>query len=152
MRVAVGAPETCGKIRYAKRRRETSKTKLATSKVPMSVAPGERHTEDVALDFGPVEVPSIYTQLVTVRYEFVYEGGKQIGKGGTGTLFVDGKKVAEGKIGNTVGLVFSADETADVGVDYHTPVSPEYPQHGNEFTGKINKVTIELKDPASATR
>ena len=42
-------------------------------------------------------------------------------------------------------LVFSADETADVGVDYHTPVSPEYPQHGNEFNGKIEKITIELK-------
>ena len=82
---------------------------------------------------------------VQVRYEFAYEGGKEFGKGGTGTLYVDGKKVAEGKIGNTVGYLFSADETADVGIDYHTPVSPEYPQHGNEFTGKIHKVTVELK-------
>ena len=41
--------------------------------------------------------------------------------------------------------MISADETADVGVDHHTPVTPEYAQHGNEFTGKIEKITIELK-------
>jgi len=81
----------------------------------------------------------------TIRYEFIYEGGKELGKGGIGTLYINGKKVTEGKIGNTVPLVFSADETADVGVDHHTPVTPEYAQHGNEFTGKIEKVTIELK-------
>ena len=55
------------------------------------------------------------------------------------------QKVAEAKIGKTVGSVFSADETADVGVDHHTPVSPDYPQHGNEFTGTIKKIVIELK-------
>ena len=37
------------------------------------------------------------------------------------------------------------DETADLGSDHHTPVSDEYPQRGNEFTGKIAKVTIDLK-------
>ena len=56
-----------------------------------------------------------------------------------------GRKVAEGRIDNTVGLVFSADETTDVGVDYHTPVTPDYAQHGNEFTGRIHRVTIELE-------
>jgi arylsulfatase A-like enzyme len=81
----------------------------------------------------------------TIRYEFAYEGGKEAGKGGTGTLFVNDKKIAEGKIGKTVPNIFSADETADVGVDHHTPVSEEYAQRGNEFTGKIEKVTIDLK-------
>ena len=80
---------------------------------------------------------------VTVRYEFAYDGGDVPGLGGTGTLFVNGEQVAEGAIENTVGLVFSADETTDVGVDHHTPVSPEYPQRGNEFIGHIAKVTIE---------
>ena len=68
---------------------------------------------------------------VTVRYEFTYEGGEKPGQGGTGALFVGDRKVAEGRIDKTVGLVFSADETADVGVDYHTNVTPDYPQHGN---------------------
>ena len=54
-------------------------------------------------------------------------------------------QVAQGRIEHTVGALFSADETTDVGVDYHTPVSPEYPQHGNEFTGEIDTVTIELQ-------
>lgn len=80
----------------------------------------------------------------TIRYEFAYEGGDKMGKGGTGTLYVNGEKVAQGRIDNTVGSLFSADETVDVGVDYHTPVTPEYPQRGNEFSGKIVKVTIEL--------
>ena len=81
----------------------------------------------------------------TIRYEFTYEGGKQMGKGGTGALFVNGKKVAEGKIENTIPALISADETADVGVDHHTPVTPDYAQHGNEFTGEIEKITVELK-------
>ncbi|MGI9519007.1 MAG: arylsulfatase, partial [Pirellulaceae bacterium] len=80
-----------------------------------------------------------------IRFDFTYEGGETAGGAGTGVLFVNGEKVAEGRIENTVGMVFSADETADVGVDYHTPVSPEYPQHGNEFNGEIEKITIELK-------
>lgn len=81
----------------------------------------------------------------TIRYDFNYEGGDKQGGAGTGTLYVNGEKVGDGRIENTVGLVFSADETADVGVDYHTPVSPGYPQHGNEFNGKIEKINIDLK-------
>jgi hypothetical protein len=44
-----------------------------------------------------------------------------------------------------VPFIFSGDEAADVGVDHHTPVTDEYPQRGNEFTGNIEKVTIDLK-------
>jgi hypothetical protein len=81
----------------------------------------------------------------TIRYEFAYEGGEKPGGGGTGTIFINDKKVAEGKIDKTVPFIFSADETADVGSDHHTNVSDEYPQRGNEFTGKIASVTIDLK-------
>jgi len=80
----------------------------------------------------------------TIRLEFSYDGGKP-GSGGKGTIFVDGKKVAEGKIEHTNGFVFSADETADVGVDDATPVTEEYKEGDNKFTGKIHKVTVELK-------
>jgi len=81
----------------------------------------------------------------TIRYEFAYAGGDKPGGGGTGVLFINDKKVAEGEIDKTVPFIFSADETADVGSDHHTPVSDEYPQHGNEFTGKIDKVIVDLK-------
>jgi hypothetical protein len=80
----------------------------------------------------------------TVRFDFAYDGG--MGKGGTGTLSLNGQKVAEGRIEHTQCCIFSADEGADVGADDGTPVSEDY-QAGVEsnFTGKIAKVTIELK-------
>jgi arylsulfatase len=53
--------------------------------------------------------------------------------------------VAEGRIEKTTPFVFSADETADVGVDEATPVTEEYKERHNEFTGKIEKVTVEVK-------
>jgi len=81
---------------------------------------------------------------VTIRYEFVYDGGG-LGKGGTGTIFVNGEKVAEGRIDRTQGYVFSADEGADVGLDGETPVTADYKARDNAFTGKIHHVTIDLK-------
>ena len=45
---------------------------------------------------------------------------------------------------HTGSYLFSADETADVGIDHHTPVTPEYEQRGIEFTGKIEKGGIEM--------
>lgn len=80
----------------------------------------------------------------TIRYEFDYEGGDP-GSGGTGTIYVNDKKVAEGRIEKTVPYVFSADETTDVGMDKATPVTEEYKERHNKFTGKIEKVTVELK-------
>ena len=69
-----------------------------------------------------------------IRYEFAYEGGG-VGKGGKGTLFVDGQKVAEGRIEHTQCGAFSADEGADVGTDDGTPVTEDYEAHENKFTG-----------------
>ena len=57
---------------------------------------------------------------------------------------MNGQKVAEGHIGNTTPFLFSADETADVGTDEATPVTEEYAEGDNAFTGKIEKVTVEL--------
>ena len=90
---------------------------------------------------APRRVPS---GKATIRYEFAYDGGDP-GSGGTGTIFVNGEKVAEGRIDKTTPFLFSADETADVGVDEATPVTEEYAQRGNEFNGQIDKVTVELK-------
>ena len=81
----------------------------------------------------------------TIRYQFAYDGGKMPGGGGKSTLFVNGTKVAEGKIEQTVPFAFSADETADVGVDEATPVTEDYAEGNNRFNGRIRRITIELK-------
>jgi arylsulfatase len=87
-----------------------------------------------------------------IRYEFVYDGGG-LGKGGLGTIFVNGKKIAEGRIEHTQPMVFSGDEGADVGEDGETPVVEDYGIPAPyKFTGKINKVTIDLKETKAADK
>ena len=80
----------------------------------------------------------------TLRYEFVYDGGKR-GAGGTGTIFVDGEKLAEGRVSKTIPNVVSVDETANVGVDEETPVTEDYVPGASRFSGTIQRVKIELK-------
>lgn len=80
----------------------------------------------------------------TIRFRFAPDS-REPGPGGTGTIEVGGKKVAEGKIERTQGYVFSADEGADVGADAGTPVTEDYTGPGNQFVGKIKKVTIALE-------
>jgi len=78
-------------------------------------------------------------------FEFAYDGGG-LGKGGNGTLSVDGRKLAEDRIDKTQPMAFSADETADVGIDDATPVVAGIGLGAQtRFTGKIEKVTIEVK-------
>lgn len=79
----------------------------------------------------------------TIVYDFKYDGGGQ-GKGGTGTISVNGSKVAEGRISKTQPGVFSVDDLADIGIDEGTPVA-DYGA-SSKFSGKIIKVTIEQKN------
>jgi arylsulfatase A-like enzyme len=67
---------------------------------------------------------------VTLHYAFLYDGGKP-GAGGTVMIYVNGKKVADGKIAKTQPYVFSMDDATDVGMDEGTPVSTEYGNHDN---------------------
>jgi arylsulfatase len=86
-----------------------------------------------------------------IKYEFVYDEGGT-GKGGLGAISVNGKKVAEGRIEKTQGMFFSADEGADVGQDGETPVIEKYGvQAPYKFTGKIDKVTIDLEQAKDAS-
>ncbi len=85
----------------------------------------------------------------TITFDFAYDGNG-IGKGGTGTIWVNGKKVAEGRIGKTQGFVFSADEGADVGMDLGTPVG-DY-NSPFKFTGKIENITVEVKPMSVAQK
>jgi arylsulfatase len=78
-----------------------------------------------------------------VRMEFTYDGGG-IGKGATVALYVDGKKVGEGRLERTTALFFSMDETTEVGCDVGEPVSPDYGPRGNAFSGKVTWVQIDV--------
>ncbi len=88
----------------------------------------------------------------TIRFEFAYDGGG-FGKGGVGALYVNDQKVAEGRIERTQPMIFSADETADVGIDLATPVVESIGSESkSRFTGKIPKVTIEVKEMQKADK
>ena len=81
----------------------------------------------------------------SLQFVFDYDGGGH-GKGGKGTLRVNGQKVAEGRIEHTQAGLFSADETADVGIDLGTPVVEAIGAEAkSRFTGHIPKVTVEVK-------
>jgi arylsulfatase len=83
---------------------------------------------------------------VTIRYDFAYDGGGP-GAGGTGRLLVNGVQVAQGRIERTECCTFSTDEGADVGRKEGTPVTEDTPAPF-KFTGRIDGVTIEVKNPS----
>ena len=89
---------------------------------------------------GDTPIPSGEHQ---VRLEFAYEGGG-VGKGGLATLYLDGRKVGEGRVAATQPMIFSADETTDVGRDGATPVSDDYGPRDSEFNGTVRWVQIDL--------
>jgi arylsulfatase A-like enzyme len=78
-----------------------------------------------------------------VRMEFSYDGGG-LAKGGTATLYLDGKKVGRGRVDATEPMMFSGDETTDLGSDTATPVSDDYDPAASRFTGRIQWVQIDL--------
>ncbi len=78
-----------------------------------------------------------------VRMEFAYDGGG-LAKGGDVTLYYDGNKAGAGRVEMTQPMVFSADETTDIGYESGTTVSPDYTAHTSRFTGKIKWVQIDL--------
>jgi arylsulfatase len=81
----------------------------------------------------------------TVKLDFAYDG-VGVGKGGLATLFINGEKVGEGRIGRTQPGIFSADETADVGIDFATPVVEAIgAERKSRFTGRIPKVELQLR-------
>jgi arylsulfatase len=77
-----------------------------------------------------------------IVFDFRYDGGG-IGKGGTGSITIDGKQVAQGRIEKTVPVRFSLDETLDIGEDTGTPVS-ENLDVPFKFTGQIEKLVVDL--------
>ncbi|MEY8120723.1 MULTISPECIES: arylsulfatase [unclassified Falsihalocynthiibacter] len=80
----------------------------------------------------------------TVKMDFAYAGGDKPGAGGTVTLYVNDKAVATAELDKTEFAIFSADETAGVGLDSETSVTEVYNRSTSKFTGKIDKVTIKV--------
>ncbi len=78
-----------------------------------------------------------------VRVEFAYDGGG-LAKGGDVTLFYDGTPAGKGRVEATQPMVFSADETTDIGYESGTTVTPDYTSHGSRFSGKIHWVQLDL--------
>jgi arylsulfatase A-like enzyme len=93
--------------------------------------------------YGARPIPDGEHQL---RMEFAYDGGG-LAKGGQVTLYVDGDKVGEGRVEHTVPMVFSADETTDLGRDSATPVSDDH-GYENAFTGRVRWVQIDIDEAA----
>jgi arylsulfatase A-like enzyme len=84
-----------------------------------------------------------------VRMEFAYEGGG-LGKGGEVTLFVDGDPAGKGAVAATAAMIFSADDTCDVGKEGGALVAEDYPVP-NDFTGQVNWVEIDVAEAADDT-
>jgi arylsulfatase A-like enzyme len=87
----------------------------------------------------------------TIRFEFAYDGGG-LAKGGLGTIYVNDKKVAEGRLERTEPMLFSLDDAADVGIDEGTPVTEDYKSVDNGFTGKILKITVDVKEMGAGVK
>lgn len=77
----------------------------------------------------------------TIVYEFKSDGGP--GKGGIGTITIDGNKASEGRIDKTQPGIFSVDDLADVGTDDGTPVT-EY-AGSKKFQGTLYKVALNTR-------
>ena len=94
--------------------------------------------------YGEKSIPAGEHQ---VRMEFTYDGGG-LAKGGTATLYVDGEKAGSGRIEATQPMLFSGDETTDVGNDSATPVSVDYSTKDSKFNGRIRWVQIDIDEAA----
>jgi arylsulfatase len=97
------------------------------------------------------EGPELGAGQHTIVFDFRSDG-PGLGKGGTGVLYVDGQEVARNSIEHTTPVTFPEDESFDVGQDTRSGVAMlEYRYDAPfKFTGKINKLTIKLREPGGA--
>lgn len=81
----------------------------------------------------------------TITIEFNYNGkAGEFGKDARIVMKVNGNKVAEGTLTKTIPNQISLGEGMDIGMDIGSPVDFTY-KLPYKFTGKIDKVTVELK-------
>jgi len=96
-------------------------------------------------EFSTVADSAVPAGKHQARVEFAYDGGG-LAKGGDITLYYDGAAVGSGRVEATQPMVFSADETTDIGHETGTTVTPDYTPATSRFTGKIHWVQIDLGD------
>jgi len=70
-----------------------------------------------------------------------------IGASGTGVLKVDGLPVATEKMEHTIPFILQWDESLDIGSDTGTPVNDDDYSTPFAFTGRINKITLDIDRP-----
>jgi arylsulfatase len=101
----------------------------------------------LGLDTFYVESPdALPSGLIQVQKDFDYDGGG-LGKEGTASLYVNGDKVAEGRVDLTHPMIFSADSTASAGEKDGAPICPDFDRFGkNAFSVKVNFVYIAVGD------
>jgi len=111
--------------------------------------------KDPATSFPPIEPlrpPSGAPNVLVVLIDDVGFGASSAFggpcKGGDVVLFLDGEKVGEGRVAATAAMIFSADDTCDVGMEGGSVVSEDYGPRGNQFSGEVNWVQIDLGDAA----
>ena len=93
----------------------------------------------------------------TIAFDFKYDGlgpgtlayndFSGVGKGGTGTLTVDGTVVATKAMPKTMPMILQWDESFDVGSDTETGVNDADYNPPFTFTGTLNKLTVKLDRP-----
>jgi hypothetical protein len=79
----------------------------------------------------------------TVVFDWKYDG-PGFGKGGTGTLKVDGKVVDSHPMPKSLPITNGWNEVFNVGIDTATPVDDKDYQVPFPFTGKLDKLTVKL--------
>jgi arylsulfatase len=94
--------------------------------------------------YRAVSKEAIHAGEHTIVFHFTPDDPQKPGSGGKGVLSVDGKQVAEVQTPKMVYGVFSFDDGLGIGVDDETNVSLDYKEGDNAFTGKINRVTINV--------
>jgi arylsulfatase len=79
----------------------------------------------------------------TLEFDWKYDG-PGFGKGGVGTLKVDGTVVDSHPMPRSLPITVGWNDTFGIGFDTATPVDPQDYQVPFRFTGKIQKLTVKL--------
>ncbi|MGA8727059.1 MAG: hypothetical protein WB565_18650 [Acidimicrobiales bacterium] len=77
-----------------------------------------------------------------IRVEFKYDGDG-LAKGGDTTLYVDGTQVGTSRQEASIPMLFSGDETLDIGGDHATSVSDDYSPETSSFNGTVSWVQLD---------
>jgi len=97
--------------------------------------------------------PGRHTLVFDFKYDglgtgtMMYNNFSGIGKGGTGTLKVDGKVVDTKRMEKTIPIILQWDESFDIGSDTITGVNDDDYLPPFPLTAKLNKLTINIDRP-----